>query len=63
MAARQERLLRPGLHPLVGHGTQRQALSRAVAATRLPGSILVYGPVGVGRQRFGLWLAQLLLCE
>ncbi len=52
-----------GLPPVQGHEETRVALARAVERGRLPGSILIYGPTGVGRQRLGLWLAQLLLCE
>lgn len=51
------------LPDLRGHDAVRADLARAVRAGRLPGSILLYGPAGVGRQRLGLWLAQLLFCE
>lgn len=30
---------------------------------RLPQVTMLTGPTGIGKQRFGLWLAQLLLCE
>lgn len=51
------------LPPLRGHESVRAGLTRAVGAGRLPGSLLIHGPAGVGRQRLGLWLAQLLLCQ
>jgi DNA polymerase III subunit delta' len=50
------------LAPLVGHEEPRRALSRAALAGELPGSLLVHGPPGVGKQRLALWLAQLLTC-
>jgi DNA polymerase-3 subunit delta' len=51
------------LHPLAGHHQARQRLAGSFRAGRLPQVILVTGPAGVGKQRLGLWLAQLLLCE
>lgn len=51
------------LHPLYGHEAVRSRLANAVTAGRLPQSILIEGPRGVGKQRLALWLAQLLLCE
>jgi DNA polymerase-3 subunit delta' len=51
------------LHALCGHEDARAALARAAANDELPGSLLIHGPVGVGKQRLGLWLAQLLVCE
>ena len=51
------------LQPLVGHNTQRNRVLHAITVDRLPQSILVTGPAGVGKQRFALWLAQALLCE
>ena len=51
------------LHPLVGHSEARRRVAGALAQGRLPHTILVSGPPGVGKQRFALWVAQLLLCE
>ncbi|HEX7117403.1 MAG TPA: hypothetical protein VF212_01360 [Longimicrobiales bacterium] len=51
------------LPPLHGHDAARAALYDAVRSGELPGSLLVHGPAGVGKQRLGLWLAQLLLCR
>ncbi len=46
-----------------GHQSVRTDLLRAHAAGRLPQVLLVTGEPGVGKQRFGLWLAQLVLCS
>lgn len=51
------------MHPLIGHSDARRRLGQALAAGRLPQVLLVTGPVGVGKQRLALWLAQLVLCE
>jgi DNA polymerase-3 subunit delta' len=47
---------------LFGHDDVRRDLAAAVARGELPGSILVHGPAGVGRQSLALWLARLLVC-
>mgnify|MGYP001274230920 FL=1 len=52
-----------GLPALRGHEAARQLLARAALRGELPGSILLHGPAGIGKQRLGLWLGQLLLCE
>lgn len=52
-----------GLAPLEGHVEIRSVLARAALAGSLPGSVLLHGPAGVGKQRLALWLGQLLLCE
>jgi len=49
--------------PLYGHEPLRARLSQAVQHATLPGSLLLHGTRGVGKQRLALWLAQLLLCE
>ncbi len=51
------------LHPLYGHQSERDRVLRALAEGRLPQGLLISGPQGVGKQRFGLWLGQALLCE
>jgi DNA polymerase-3 subunit delta' len=51
------------LHPLVGHEGARHRLVESLRAGRLPQVILITGPEGVGKQRFALWLAQLMFCE
>jgi len=51
------------MHPLVGHREARKRLAESFRNGRLPQVILVTGPEGVGKQRLGLWLAQLLFCE
>lgn len=52
-----------GLAPLVGHEAVRAALVSAVHRGSTPAALLLIGPAGVGKQRIGLWLGQLLLCE
>ena len=47
---------------LVGHQRTKELLARAVRTQRLPGSLLLHGPSGVGKQRLGIWLAQRILC-
>lgn len=49
--------------PLFGHRSLRERLSHARASGSLPQSLLFHGPVGVGKQRLALWLAQSLVCE
>ena len=50
------------LSPLVGHDALRRRLGDAVVRGTMPGSLLLHGRRGVGKQRLALWLAQLLLC-
>ncbi len=56
-------LNRVSIVPLHGHEALRERLRAAAAADRLPASILLHGPRGVGKQRLALWLGQLLLCD
>ncbi|MGI8618046.1 MAG: hypothetical protein ACR2L6_03025 [Gemmatimonadaceae bacterium] len=51
------------LIPLYGHASLRKRLARSAAAGRLPSSLLLHGPAGIGKQRLALWLGQLLLCS
>lgn len=51
------------LPPLRGHEDVRSGLARAARRGDLAPSILLHGPPGVGKQRLGLWVGQLLLCE
>jgi DNA polymerase III subunit delta' len=51
------------LYPLVGHEAERDRVLRALNAGRLPQTVLLTGPQGVGKQRFALWVAQAILCD
>jgi DNA polymerase-3 subunit delta' len=51
------------LIPLQGHETMRTALAASVRAGDLPHSLLLHGAEGIGKERFGLWLAQRIVCE
>ncbi|MFW6201216.1 MAG: ATP-binding protein [Gemmatimonadota bacterium] len=51
------------LPPIHGHEDIRARLARAVARRALPGSLLLHGPHGVGKQRLALWFARRLLCS
>ena len=51
------------LPDLIDHEELRASLAHAAARNQLPGSLLLYGPVGIGKQRLALWLAQRLVCE
>ncbi|HUE77848.1 MAG TPA: hypothetical protein VMM83_07905 [Longimicrobiales bacterium] len=46
-----------------GHDDARRDLAAAAARNELPGSLLIHGRPGVGRQTVALWLARLLICE
>ncbi len=46
-----------------GHEETRLRLARAAEQGRLPQSLLLYGPRGVGKQRLGLWTAAALNCQ
>ena len=52
-----------GLAPLIGHAGARRTLALAWVNRTLPPTLLFHGPSGIGKQRFALWLAQLILCE
>ena len=51
------------LHPLWGHTKIKAALARAHTRGSIPASLLIHGFRGVGKQRFALWMGQLLTCE
>jgi DNA polymerase III subunit delta' len=51
------------LSPLFGHSALRNRFDAAIARGALPGSLLLHGPAGVGKQRLALWLGQRLLCS
>ncbi|MFW6206128.1 MAG: ATP-binding protein [Gemmatimonadota bacterium] len=46
-----------------GHEAVRRDLAGALARGELPGSILIHGPPGVGRQSLARWLARGLVCD
>ena len=46
-----------------GHATVRRLLARAVARDRLPPSLVLSGPDGVGKRQVAVGLAELLNCE
>ncbi|MGI9091023.1 MAG: hypothetical protein ACR2GG_07970 [Gemmatimonadaceae bacterium] len=48
---------------LYGHETIRRRLIRMTESSTLPGSLLLEGRRGIGKQRLALWLAQYLVCE
>jgi DNA polymerase-3 subunit delta' len=49
--------------PLYGHSAIRAQLTASLHAGRLPASLLLQGPRGIGKQRLALWLGQLLVCD
>lgn len=51
------------LVPLVGHSAAREMLARSRREDSLPGALFLHGPPGVGKQRLGLWIGQLLVCQ
>ena len=51
------------LLPIHGHATLRARFDDALRRDALPGSLLLHGPLGVGKQRLALWLGQRLLCS
>jgi DNA polymerase-3 subunit delta' len=46
-----------------GHSALRKRLDDAIQRDALPGSLLLHGPAGIGKQRLALWLGQRLLCD
>lgn len=51
------------LSPVAGHEEVRRALATAYRRGKLPAVLLLHGPPGVGKQRLGHWLGQLLVCS
>jgi DNA polymerase-3 subunit delta' len=51
------------LRPVYGHGPLLSRLEGALASGRFPQAALITGPVGAGKQRVALWIAQALLCD
>ncbi len=53
----------PGLPTVVAHEDLKGRIRDAVASGRMPQSLLLYGPPGVGKRTLALWTAALLQCE
>lgn len=51
------------LLPIYGHTAVRERLREMAVNNRLPSSLLLQGPRGIGKQQIALWLGRLLLCE
>jgi DNA polymerase III subunit delta' len=51
------------LPPVYGHAEARRMLAAAARAGTLTQSLLLHGPAGIGKERMGMWLAQIALCE
>jgi len=51
------------LLPLYGHVPLRERLAAAIKRGRLPASLLLEGPRGVGKQQLALWAARILVCD
>ena len=51
------------LRPIYGHQPLLDRLAGTIAASRFPQATLLVGPVGVGKQRLALWVAQGMLCD
>ena len=50
------------LRPIFGHRLLLNRLGGALASGRFPQAALITGPIGAGKQRIALWVAQGLLC-
>jgi DNA polymerase-3 subunit delta' len=50
------------LLPIHGHAALRARFDDAIRRDALPASLLLHGPLGIGKQRLALWLGQRLLC-
>jgi DNA polymerase-3 subunit delta' len=53
----------PGLPVVIGHQDLQQRVRDAVSQGRMPQSLLLQGPPGVGKRTLALWTAALLQCE
>ncbi len=53
----------PGLPLVTGHREVRDRLRLSARAGRLPQSLLLHGPPGVGKRTLALWSAALLACR
>lgn len=51
------------LPELCGHAELRERFQVAAAGGRLPQSLLLHGPDGIGKQRLAVWIGALVLCH